>query len=382
MSVVISAAESNAASPCQLLSFPLVRLTSPTGGAKHESVKYFRYDQARVLLTSIRGLHCYARRRRSSSAQRFAVSRGRTRSITVGFHSYCCPGTAAGPYCALRPVRCQYARLHSDARARPTRDGDVRRRRRPRGGCSDHRQPQGASHRRSGVLSRAGGSELRIHWKRAVLVRSRQIHVGSSFAFELVSGNHEDDARPNGFIDNFAACLPDRMNAHGRYGAEYYFDVGPLIRVIVIAPNLRVGGVSYEYVQGNSRYAWLAQRIDEARAAAIPWVIVGMHKVCITLGEKSCEIGADLMNLLISKRVDLVLQGHDHTYQRSKQLTCASRGSFMSACVVDDGSDDTYTKGAGTIFVVAGAFGNTLYLIDTLDPEVGYFATSLGSNAN
>lgn len=207
-------------------------------------------------------------------------------------------------------------------------------------------------------------------------------HVGSSFAFELVSGNHEDDARPNGFIDNFAACLPDRMNAHGRYGAEYYFDVGPLLRVIVIAPNLRVGGVSYEYVQGNSRYAWLAQRIDEARAAAIPWVIVGMHKVCITLGEKSCEIGADLMNLLISKRVDLVLQGHDHTYQRSKQLTCASRGSFMSACVVDDGSDDTYTKGAGTVFVVAGAFGNTFYPIDTLDPEVGYFARWMGSNAN
>ena len=150
----------------------------------------------------------------------------------------------------------------------------------------------------------------------------------------------------------------------------------------MIAPNLRVGGVSYEYVQGNSRYAWLAQRIDEARAAAIPWVIVGMHKVCITLGEKSCEIGADLMNLLISKRVDLVLQGHDHTYQRSKQLTCASRGSFMSACVVDDGSDDTYTKGAGTVFVVAGAFGNTFYPIDTLDPEVGYFARWMGSNAN
>src|SRR6266705_2778270 len=207
-------------------------------------------------------------------------------------------------------------------------------------------------------------------------------HVGSSFAFELVSGNHEDDARPNGFIDNFAACLPDRMNAHGRYGAEYYFDVGPLLRVIVIAPNLRVGGVSYEYVQGNSRYAWLAQRIDEARAAAIPWVIVGMHKVCITLGEKSGEIGADLMNLLISNRGDLVLQGHDHTYQRSKQLTCASRGSFMSDCVGDDGSDDTYTKGAGTIFVVAGAFGNTFYPIDTLDPEVGYFARWLGSNAN
>ena len=34
-----------------------------------------------------------------------------------------------------------------------------------------------------------------------------------------------------------------------------------------------------------------------------------MHKVCITLGEKKCEIDVDLMNLLIAKRVDPV-PGH------------------------------------------------------------------------
>ena len=209
------------------------------------------------------------------------------------------------------------------------------------------------------------------------LVRSS---VGASYPFELVSGNH--DAGSNGFIDNFAACLRDRMGARGRYGAEYYFDYGTLLRVIMIAPDLQIGGESYQYVQGGSHYAWLAQRIDEARAGGIPWVIVGMHKVCISVGEKKCEIGVDLMNLLISKRVDLILQGHDHTYQRSKQLTCAFQNSFVSACVADAGSDDVYTKGAGAVFVIAGAFGKSFDAIDTRDPEAGYFARWMGEGAN
>ena len=204
--------------------------------------------------------------------------------------------------------------------------------------------------------------------------------MGANYPFELVSGNHEDGS--NGFIDNFAACLPDRMGAHGRYGAEYYFDHGTLLRVIMIAPGVKIGGEPYEYVPGNSHYAWLTRRIDEARAAGIPWVIVGMHKVCISVGEKHCEIGVELMNLLISKRVDLILQGHDHTYQRSKQLTCAFKDLLVDSCVVDAGSRNTYIKGAGAVFVIAGAFGESFYKINPLDPEAGYFATWMGGGAN
>jgi hypothetical protein len=204
--------------------------------------------------------------------------------------------------------------------------------------------------------------------------------VGARYPFELVAGNH--DASSNGLIDNFAACLPDRMGAHGRYGAEYYFDYGTLLRVIMIAPDLTIGGQSYRYVPGNSHYVWLSQRIDEARAAGIPWVVVGMHKVCITMGEKKCEIGVDLLNLLISKRVDLILEGHDHTYQRSKQLTCAFKNSFVRTCVADDGADGTYTKGAGAVLVIAGAFGESFHEINTRDPEAGYFARWMGGGAN
>src|SRR2546429_9428134 len=52
-----------------------------------------------------------------------------------------------------------------------------------------------------------------------------QSHVGSTFPFELISGNHEDGGEgQDGLIDNFAQCLPDRLGAVGTYGKEYSFD--------------------------------------------------------------------------------------------------------------------------------------------------------------
>jgi hypothetical protein len=99
------------------------------------------------------------------------------------------------------------------------------------------------------------------------------------------------------------------------------------------------------------------------------------------MATKSCAESAgtpDLTSLLISKGVDLVLQSDEHTYQRSKQLVCAEVDLYRPDCVVDDGFDDVYQKGAGTVFVVSGTFGRSLYEISALDPEAGYFAKAMG----
>jgi hypothetical protein len=85
------------------------------------------------------------------------------------------------------------------------------------------------------------------------------------------------------------------------------------------------------------------------------------------------------MNLLFEKKVDLVLQAHDHNYQRSKQLTCALVEKFSSSCVANDGSSGTYSRGSGTIFVIAGTFGQVFYPINFTNPNSSYFA-SLASN--
>jgi hypothetical protein len=219
-------------------------------------------------------------------------------------------------------------------------------------------------------------------------VKARLPTLGPTFPFQLVAGNHEDDFGPDGYILNHAACLPDRLDStpspYGRYATEYYFDYpaeDPLMRVIMTSPGLRVENVNYRYTEDSQHYQWLAGVIDEARAQGIPWVVVGMHKICLSAGSKSCEVGTDLTNLLIEKRVDLVLQAHAHNYQRSKQLrlsaeTCpeVTADAYDPDCVVDEGSDGIYTSGAGAVFVIDGSFGQPLHVIDPADVDAPYFA--------
>jgi PKD repeat protein len=215
--------------------------------------------------------------------------------------------------------------------------------------------------------------------------------VGPNFPFELVAGNHEDTTTENdGFIGKYAACLPDQMNSisyQAGYARQYFFDfpiVAPLARVIMIAAGLNIEGSGlYNYRLGGSNYTWLSNAIDGARAAGIPWVIVGMHFVCISAGVQSCSWpgGVDLMNLLLTKKVDLILQAHDHEYQRSKQLTCITVESYNPSCVSRDATDGFYVKGSGSAIVIPGIIGGGAFqAVNVTDPEYPYFARWEGSN--
>ena len=214
-------------------------------------------------------------------------------------------------------------------------------------------------------------------------VRSK---LGPNLPFELISGNHEDgNEEHNGLIDNFAACLPDQIGTiQGTYGKEYYFDYpanNPLARLILISPALNfTNGGFYDYSIGSPHYSWLSDTIDAARAEGIPWVIVGMHKPCISIGQVGCDSGSDIMNLLIQKKVDLVLLGHSHSYERSKQLSCAVVNSYKPSCVVNDGSTGTYLKAGGTILIIQGTMGEGQEAISPSNPEAGYFTRAWGSN--
>ncbi|WP_285114732.1 PKD domain-containing protein [Leifsonia sp. fls2-241-R2A-40a] len=212
-------------------------------------------------------------------------------------------------------------------------------------------------------------------------------NVGAGFPFELVSGNHESSGQ-NGNINDFSACLPNQLpGAVGTYGREYYVDVpqgSPLVRFIMISPGLPYADGTWTYATGTSHYNWTQAAIDGARAAGTPWVVVGMHKPCLTMGKYACEAGPDIMNLLVSKKVDLVLTGHEHLYQRTKQLAigpnCPSitPGTFTAGCVAD--SDSTLVKGAGTVFATVGTGGNGNYDIVPDDAEAPYFASAYGNS--
>ncbi|WP_454699174.1 PKD domain-containing protein [Arthrobacter humicola] len=244
----------------------------------------------------------------------------------------------------------------------------------------------------AGVLSRVGQLKPDLHLALGDLsygatgaeqswcdfVTSR---TGAGFPFELISGNHESDGL-NGHINDFAACLPNQLpGAVGTYGRQYYVDVpqqNPLVRFVFISPGIPFSDGTWDYSVGSPRYNWTTAAIDGARSASIPWVVAAMHTPCISIGVYGCVAGPDITNLLLSKKVDLVLNGHEHHYQRSRQLAVATGctglqpGTYNAACVRD--GDNALTKGAGTIYTTVGTGGTALRDVNTADPETPYFA--------
>jgi hypothetical protein len=214
-------------------------------------------------------------------------------------------------------------------------------------------------------------------------------HVGAEFPFQLISGNHESDGE-NGLIGNFAACLPNRLpGLVGSYGTQWYVDVpaaDPVVRFVMISPGLEFPDGAWSYARGSKRYAWTTRAIDQARARDIPWVVVGMHKPCLSIGNYACDPGRDVIDLLLDRRVDLVLTGHEHLYQRTKQLAHATGcrqlviNAYRPSCVAD--ADDDLAHGAGTVFVTVGTGGIPLRVVRPDDPERRYFTRWSGRNAD
>ena len=242
---------------------------------------------------------------------------------------------------------------------------------------------------------------------------------------EVMTGNHDsgETSNPNpgdnlNFFDTPNALvspgrqrychftLPGATPITGLEGMEYYFDypaTGPLVRIISVSAgitfqtpvlnntqgssihlgpsgcNLGPGcynvwsGLKWAYLattntnQELDHYNWVSNAIDSARTAGVPFVFLTMHKNCLTTGggassHITCESGSDVMNLAISKKVDLYITGHEHNYERSKQLafngsTCTAiqLGAYNSACVVN--SVNPFIKGAGTIILTIGTGG-------------------------
>ena len=212
----------------------------------------------------------------------------------------------------------------------------------------------------------------------------------------VVAGNHDTGAAPpgEGNINNFTAACPFRLNATavGEYGKQYYFDypgTNPFARFVLISPDLFFAvdsGEHYVYDVGTPRYDWTTAVIDGARTAGIPWVFVGMHKNCIAGGEHECETGTDILNLLLDKKVDLILNAHTHNYERSKQLalnptTCLGieLHVFNENCIVDAGSNGRYTRGDGPVVVIAGTGGRDIDLFNVSDSYARYFAAWAGN---
>ncbi|MFF1883396.1 hypothetical protein ACFVVC_18230 [Pseudarthrobacter sp. NPDC058196] len=215
-------------------------------------------------------------------------------------------------------------------------------------------------------------------------------HAGT-MPYEFITGNHEDDG-PDGVWSNFASCLPDQLGSIGNYAQQFYTDYpasSPLVRLIMVSPKLTYSGSSldWSYKSGTQGYKFVTSAIDSARAAGIPFIVVGMHMYCLSMVNYPCAASPDLMNMLVSKKVDLYLQAHDHAYARSYPLALNSNcpnipvTSFDPDCVADTNPTGQFAAGTGTILATVGSGGRSLNS-ENNTTTAPYFQSFMGSNNN
>lgn len=152
-------------------------------------------------------------------------------------------------------------------------------------------------------------------------------------------GNH--DALSTSYTERFA--LP--RNAAEEADHEYYYSfVYGNARFIVLNDNYALG-IKTTKLDG-PQFAWLE---NELKSAKEPWIFIFNHQPFYSASNKH---GSDRnlqrvwLPLLDKYAVDMVFNGHDHNYERSKPM----RNNEVRSSMAD-----------GTVFVVAAGVGAPLY---------------------
>ncbi|MGG4128446.1 S-layer homology domain-containing protein [Paenibacillus illinoisensis] len=191
------------------------------------------------------------------------------------------------------------------------------------------------------------------------------------------AGNHEN--KNYAFYDHFNVKQPE--NAATITGAYYSYDYSNA-HFIVLNSNEN----STDYANfSNEQVEWMKQDVEQAKSAGAEWIIVNIHKGPYTTSNHATDndiIGengvrnkiAPLMNEL---GIDLVLQGHDHIYARTKPIK--QDGTAEEASKIEEsfkGQSIEYTVNPdGTIYMIPGTAGAKVYFKNT-KPELGeaYFS--------
>ncbi|MEV5318935.1 metallophosphoesterase family protein [Streptomyces sp. NPDC052687] len=193
--------------------------------------------------------------------------------------------------------------------------------------------------------------------------------VARSVPWMVTTGNHDMEAwySPDGYGGQWARwSLPDSGFDPRRAPGVYAFTYG---NVGVIA--LDANDVSYEIPAnlGHSegrQTAWLDKKLRELRAdRGVDFVVVFFHHCAYSTSSHASDGGvrAEWVPLFAEHRVDLVINGHNHVYER----TDAIRGGEVGRPVPVGGSTDPARD--GTVYVTAGGGGKDLYGFPAGVPE-------------
>ncbi|MFF3329917.1 purple acid phosphatase family protein [Streptomyces sp. NPDC002888] len=185
--------------------------------------------------------------------------------------------------------------------------------------------------------------------------------VAKSVPWMVTTGNHDMEAwySPDGYGGQLARfSLPDSGFDPRTAPGVYAFTYG---NVGVVA--LDANDVSYEipanfgYSEGKQT-AWLDQKLGELRAAkGVDFVVVFFHHCAYSTSAHASDGGvrAEWLPLFARHQVDLVINGHNHVYER----TDAVKNGEVGRPVPIGGSTDPTRD--GIVYVTAGGGGKDLY---------------------
>ncbi|MEV7324719.1 metallophosphoesterase family protein [Streptomyces sp. NPDC093970] len=185
--------------------------------------------------------------------------------------------------------------------------------------------------------------------------------VARSVPWMVTTGNHDMEAwySPDGYGGQYARfALPDNgFDPQGAPGV-YSFTYGNVGFVALDAND-----VSYEIpanlgYSGGRQTAWLERRLKELRAApGVDFVVVFFHHCAYSTSSHASDGGirAAWLPLFAKYQVDLVVNGHNHVYER----TDAVKDGAVGRAVPVGGSTDPTRD--GIVYVTAGGGGRNLY---------------------
>jgi hypothetical protein len=197
--------------------------------------------------------------------------------------------------------------------------------------------------------------------------------VASRVPWMVTTGNHDMEAwySPSGYGGQDARwTLPANGPAPHQAPGIYSFSYG---NVAVVA--LDANDVSYEIpanfgVTDGRQNSWLDRRLGELRGQrGIDFVVVFFHHCAYSTTSAHASDGGvrqEWVPLFEKHRVDLVINGHNHVYER----TDAVRGGRVGRAVPVGGT--VRPERDGIVYVTAGGAGRTLYDFPVPDSYEGH----------
>lgn len=206
-------------------------------------------------------------------------------------------------------------------------------------------------------------SKYESYWRNMIDFNSEYF---AAFPFMPLSGNHESTYK-NGIYEifkHFNIALTEQDKSKGVY---YSFDYGNAKFIMLDTNNLIGNKIK------SDQYNWL---VNTLKNSSKKWTVVSMHNPMYSVGKWgssqnaiSLALREQLADLFAEYGVDIVLQGHDHTY--SKTYPIAQGAKVQKSLEYKNISGINYcTNPQGVIYIMNGAAGDQARSVTAVDPDL------------